>query len=377
MSNEEQQQANAQQMTEQEVIVESKKQGETLSPGQQLIVARENLGLTQQQVADRLHLRLSSVQAVEQDALEEGVSVTFNKGYVRLYAKLVQLEIQPLLDAYDEIHIQDNKPAKLQSFSRRVTREASDHRWNMVTVVVVILVLGSVVGWWVQQSDSFKDSQAFVAETFENLFSEKEVNTETDAIDNNTSTEPDVIEEPEFEEVKLDSGPQVPDEQVQDIIESNTDDIITSVNEVVDELPADEVSDIPNELLDTIDDTQDQVEDTIDDIVEEDSLPRNSADIIEGIFTEEGYRVNSDGTVNLVFTFKDDCWVSVKDKDGETMAYGVKKKGRVMEVSGEPPVRVILGAPQNVEINFGGLQVDMSVHPAGRSANFKLPVGSE
>jgi cytoskeleton protein RodZ len=59
------------------------------------------------------------------------------------------------------------------------------------------------------------------------------------------------------------------------------------------------------------------------------------------------------------------------------MAYGVKKKGRIMTVSGIPPIRVILGAPQNVEIDFGGQPVDMTVHPAGRSANFKLPVVGE
>jgi len=87
--------------------------------------------------------------------------------------------------------------------------------------------------------------------------------------------------------------------------------------------------------------------------------------------------LNADGTVDVVFTFKDDCWVSVKDANKETMAYGVKTKGRVMTVSGVPPVRVILGAPQNVEIDFGGQAVDMNAYEAGRSANFQLPVTGE
>jgi cytoskeleton protein RodZ len=110
-------------------------------------------------------------------------------------------------------------------------------------------------------------------------------------------------------------------------------------------------------------------------IVAETSAPETNT--AETIISDEGYEINPDGTVDVVFTFKDDCWVSVRDVNKETMAYGVKKKGRIMTVSGIPPIRVILGAPQNVEIDFGGQPVDMTVHPAGRSANFKLPVVGE
>lgn len=387
MSKEEQQEPIAQSLNSSEEPSQNASQAEPLSPGRQLVAGRKALGLTQQQIADRLHLRLSSVQAVEKDELEEGVSVTFNKGYVRLYAKLVQLDIQPLLDSYDRMHIQDNKPAKLQSFSRRVTREAHDHRWNMVTIVVVILVLGSVVGWWVQQSDSFKDSQAFVAETFEKLFSDSEQSTELqtqDALDKTETIDNQLIET----NTLVESGDMVNDElgnsenklpEIQTPITDDSASTDDSINQVTDEL-------IPQDLGQSMLDTIDEVEDTLNetgDMVEEqltvdDQAPkRNSADIIEGVFTEDGYRVNSDGTVDLVFTFEDDCWVSVKDKNGDTIAYGVKKKGRVMEVSGIPPINVVLGAPQNVQINFGGLEVDMSVFPGGRSANFDLPIGSE
>lgn len=363
---------------------------ESLSPGQQLVAGRNALGLTQQQIADRLHLRLSSVQAVEKDELEEGVSVTFNKGYVRLYAKLVQLDIQPLLDAYDKIHSQDNKPAKLQSFSRRVTREAHDHRWNMVTIVVVILVLGSVVGWWVQQSDSFKDSQAFVAETFENLFNSNEQVAETSIQNDNEKTE--TVNEQVIESEALDKNKepdlQQPDLEVDESSETSNSPLTENEDDSSDlsQINTDEVEKLANDATqsaqETVEQTQqtaEEVVDTIDEQLAVDNEPpkRNSADIIEGVFTEDGYRVNNDGTVDLTFTFLDDCWVSIKDKDGEIIAYGVKKKGRIMDVAGIPPISVILGAPQNVEINFGGLEVDMSVYPGGSSAKFELPVGSE
>ncbi len=383
MSKEEQKEPSAQSSNNLEEPTENTSTPETLSPGRQLVAGRKALGLTQQQIADRLHLRLSSVQAVEKDELEEGVSVTFNKGYVRLYAKLVQLDIQPLLDAYDRIHVQDNKPAKLQSFSRRVTREAHDHRWNMVTIVVVILVLGSVVGWWVQQSDSFKDSQAFVADTFENLFSDKEPSIEAqsqdpqqtqDTLDKEETVDSQSIE-PEIEGQSGLSNDLVSEDLSLEDIEPSS----TIANEEVDEPTSNQIEQTVEQVNDETEDGLNELDDMVEEelVVEDETTQRNSADIIEGVFTEEGYRVNNDGTVDMTFTFEDDCWVSVKDKDGEIIAYGVKKKGRVMEVAGSPPINVILGAPQNVKINFGGLEVDMSVFPGGRSANFELPIGSE
>ena len=46
-----------------------------LSPGTQLKNARERMGLSQEQVANRLKLRLASIQAIEEDGMEQGVSI--------------------------------------------------------------------------------------------------------------------------------------------------------------------------------------------------------------------------------------------------------------------------------------------------------------
>lgn len=342
------------------------------SPGRRLTKAREALGLTQQQVADRLHLRIPSVQAVEEDALEKGVSVIFSKGYVRLYAKLVRLEVQPLLDAYDKIHMRNNQPAKLQSFSKRVSREADDHKWNMVTIVVVLLVLGSVIGWWVQQSDSLTTSQSFVSETFDRLFSESEqANNEQDT---NTA------EQIKNEDILIqDTGPRIAEEDVATIIDSPA--TITDVGEddslspssagLLDEPSDDSLNNAGDALESTNDMAASSLTTPAEAEQEQGDTPLTSTQIISGT------TVNADGTVDMAFTFKEDSWVSVKDVNSEIIAIGVKTKGRVMEVSGLPPIQVILGVPQHVDIYFGGKDVDMSIYPKGRSANFFLSFESE
>lgn len=365
MSNEQKEQIEAQ----------SEPAQDTNSPGQQLRISREKLGLSQQQVADRLHLRLTSVQAVESDSLEEGVSVTFTKGYVRLYAKLVRIEVEPLMASYDQLHSRESEPAKLQSFSRRVSREAHDHRWNMVSIVVVLLVLGSIIFWWVDREGYFADSGARVTQAWESLVGEEsEEEAQTPVEDKISETPTDIV--------KQDVGPNIPEEDVAALSAEAQNDISTIADEV-----QSEASELVAETLNTVEDTVDNAAEVassslanaLEDEAEEleEPVKRNSADIVEGVFTDAGYRVNADGTVNIAFTFKDDCWVSIKDANGDTMAYGVKKQGRVMEVVGIPPVSVILGAPTAVEIDFGGQRIDMSAYPGGESAKFSLPVVSD
>jgi cytoskeleton protein RodZ len=345
------------------------------SPGKQLKKAREDLGLTQQQVADRLHLRLNSVKAVEDDALEPGVSLIFSKGYVRLYAKLVYLEVQPLLDAYEKINSRNNQPAKLQSFSKRVSREADDHKWNMVTVVVVLLVLGSVIGWWVQQSDSLTTSQRFVSQTLDKLFSESEQSedgastrsSETDSIGKKESVLGLNSEQQDI--ARLNTGPEIPEEDI-----DNNASNITNVSENED---SEQGLDANAEVLDPTGQAE-QTDQTNNEAKQLQTAVPNIVNISPAATTKvvNGVRMNADGSINMAFAFKTDCWVSVKDVNNEIIAIGIKKQGRVMEVSGLAPIEITLCTPENVDIDFGGKAIDMSVYPSGRAANFTLTVES-
>lgn len=360
---------------------------QTTSPGAQLKQAREQLGLSQKDVAGRLHLRFNSVVAVENDQLEEGVSLTFTKGYVRLYAKLVNLEAEPLLLAYDRMHSKETEPAKLHSFSRRVSREAQDSRWNLVSVFVGVLVVGCIVFWWFDQQGYFEGSGQKVTEAWDSLVGEnQEQPQESNSLGESINT--DEAETADIEPViQEDVGPQLaeqvaevpdtPTEASETIVESNQtqqESVVTVQEKLLDELST--KTQVTTELTRTTE----QVEEPILPEVEvQETLveKRNSADIVEGRYTGEGYLVNEDGTVDVVFTFTNDCWVSVTEATGRRIAVGVKKKGRVMAVKGKPPVRVVLGAPSAVQIDFGGQRVDMSLFSDKDSAKFLLPLESD
>jgi cytoskeleton protein RodZ len=320
------------------------------TPGQELEKGRKAMGLTQQQVADRLHLRLGDIQDIENDTHKPGVSMTFTKGYVRMYAKLLGIPVDPLLDGFDVLHRGEKDTAKLQSFSQRVAKEANDDRWMMVTYLIIFLVVASLVIWWYQQSDKSIMNRL-------NLFNDNA----TEQSQGGDISEGESISVMGQLPVEL----TIPEEDIKSQDQLNVESDNTALEDAISDAN-DSVED-PNIDLDDLDTAF--VEDnstSVDDLTNSANSEINSK-----------YTVNDDGTVDVVFTFKEDCWLSVTDVNEETMALGVKVKGRVMSVNGVPPILVNMCPPQNVAIDFAGAPVDLSIYPRGNPVKFELSVTGE
>lgn len=81
-------------------------------------------------------------------------------------------------------------------------------------------------------------------------------------------------------------------------------------------------------------------------------------------------------TKNLqsTFSFSQDCWVKITDATNAVVAIGIKKAGTSIDVSGVPPLEVILGAPQGVEITYQQQTLDISSYISNETAKFTLPL---
>ena len=76
----------------------------------------------------------------------------------------------------------------------------------------------------------------------------------------------------------------------------------------------------------------------------------------------------------VVMHFNEDSWVEIHDGNGDRIAFGVKKAGYVMTVTGPQPFSVVLGKHQVVDITFQGQVVDTSHLAKNRLAKFTLPL---
>ncbi len=70
---------------------------EVSRPGSILRAEREALGVTVREVSETLNLSMSAIEAIEADDYERLPGPVFARGYVRAYARLLELEPDPLL----------------------------------------------------------------------------------------------------------------------------------------------------------------------------------------------------------------------------------------------------------------------------------------
>lgn len=305
-----------------------------IGPGQLLKNARLARHLSLQQIGKRIHLKASLLEELENDQYDQSISMTFIKGYLKLYARQVDVTEADIIDALDTLNMHKKEPAKLQSFSRRVAHQANDDKLMLVTYLILAVVVALVVIWWIQQDnkDTSVSGPQISAET-----TLQSADIGDAAAQNEAGEERAKMGENAVMTERFVPQPATPEPQQIDVMAPSGGE---------DNLPVEESS------VTTLNTERPSAMDNI----------------------EASTAVGAAGKVQLIFEFTDDCWMSLTDATGEKIAYGVKVAGRVMTISGVPPFNIILGAPGAVKINYSGEDVDMSKFNAGHTADFSLPL---
>lgn len=117
-----------------------------VTPGRMLRAAREQQELSEREVADRLNLMPDYVAILERDDYQALRSPAFARGYVKAYGRLLGLQEQELLGAFDELRATDQARDK----KRVRTRPLQLQRTGLGVVIglVALLLLVLVMWWW-------------------------------------------------------------------------------------------------------------------------------------------------------------------------------------------------------------------------------------
>lgn len=119
---------------------------EQLSVGNTLREAREHMGLTVDDVVNRLKFAPRQIRALEADAFEQLPEGAFLRGFVRSYARLLQLDEAPLLEVLPGTGSQEPGPVVVQPsvevpFPGVYSARKSNIIW-LAAALLVALVLG-------------------------------------------------------------------------------------------------------------------------------------------------------------------------------------------------------------------------------------------
>lgn len=142
------------------VITDEIQKGTQEKPGFQLARLREKKGYTQEYIAGKLHLRVRLIELLEQDDYEQMPEPVFIKGYMRAYAKLLNVPVDPLLAIFNSNYSIERKLEKALWQSKRESNKG-ERAVRVLTGLIAVGALVVVSFWW--QKD--KDSQQVISGT--------------------------------------------------------------------------------------------------------------------------------------------------------------------------------------------------------------------
>ncbi|SQC91603.1 Cytoskeleton protein rodZ [Cedecea neteri] len=133
--------------------------------GERLRNAREQMGLSQQAVAERLCLKVSTVRDIEDDKAPAELASTFLRGYIRSYARLVRIPEEELLPMMaKQAPIKAAKVEPMQSFSLGKRRKKRDGWLMSFTWLILFVVIGLTGAWWWQNHKAQQEELSTMAD---------------------------------------------------------------------------------------------------------------------------------------------------------------------------------------------------------------------
>jgi cytoskeleton protein RodZ len=118
-----------------------------VSPGEQLMTARRALRYSPELVASKLYLRVQVIELLEANDYEKLPEAVFVTGYMRAYAKLLDINPEPVIAAYYAQFYKEKKLNRPLWQSRRNTHYV-EHALKWLTIGFSIFVLVAVAVWW-------------------------------------------------------------------------------------------------------------------------------------------------------------------------------------------------------------------------------------
>jgi cytoskeleton protein RodZ len=332
-------------MEEIEQNPDAQEHGPTVS--EMLTRARESLGLSQKEVADHLYLTHSFIVYIDEGAFEKIPKPAFIKGYLRSYAKVVELNGDEIIARYESVL----KAAQTSVEFKNVTEETVGSvnftgpvlQAGLIGLVAVIVVIALV--WWIASSGDGSVSD----------------NAETPVVVSQQQTVPDAYE------YTLENEQAAFDFIIQDQVagEAEVEEVEKGIGNIVPpDIAARGVEDGLLEESDTGDGLE-NISGAVDEATEPDE------ELSSGFLTKEVSLVRiRDGDTNYItldaggideieITFSNDCWLEIEDGNGDSIYGDLNRSGDVLRVFGIAPFDLLFGRATDVSLTFNGHEIDI------------------
>ena len=321
-----------------------------------LVAARESLNLSQEDVARELYLTPAFIRYIDEDRIDDISKQAFVKGYLRSYAKLVKLDADEVVLLFEA----DSKPPSRSSDFRKATNDVVSPRYFTGPVFqtgvlgLVGLLIVVVMVWFYSSSNEQAPSDSTPQESAPQESAPQEESSAVTNAANETAIAANGLGDSVDEDPLADGA-----DTHNNLTVLGTDDSSLSGGasgtgteySSEDSLEAD-TEGVISEQVDNTASTETNVP-----VIEIDpelvSVERKVEEGINYISVEAG------GEETLRFVFVDECWLEIKDGNGNAIYADLGRSGDEVMVFGTAPFEVLFGKAPAVTMEFNGRYVDL------------------
>lgn len=332
-------------------------------PGAALKSAREALGVTVREVADALNLPVHVVEAMEANEFDRLPQPVFARGYLRSYAKLLELDPNAVVAGLP-------KPSEEPQLSEPATPANARSAWirehpgavlgvGLLVVVAVVLVL---VLWLASGSEGPDAEPAAAGEP-------EATGALTEASRPATNAEAATgLPTSEAQSAEAEPPPQ------STLAAGDTQAPGASLEQPVEVLPP-SPSEPPTPSTGLVTDAGNVASTGVQQ--DEPSLrpEPTAAEQLSGSTPTApagARRITPAGDDLLELSFSEDCWVEIKDLDGNKLFSELGRAGTTRRLVGQAPFRLLLGYAPGVGVTLNGEPVSVERHTRNNVASLVL-----
>lgn len=389
-------------MSENDLTDELQESSAGQSAGSMLREAREAAKLSIEEVASELHLVSDVVLALESGDRSKLPSRVFTLGYLKNYAKLVNIPYEQVKTAFDDF-TDDQPPVLNQPRAPQIPEQARGGGWFLKAIGWMILIAFLLLGylWWKGEvsipgvdldfplDDQSRTSSAQLPVTGESATTGVTLDPETNQqillppVETAQTTPPAADATVSMQPPVVTSDPA---------IESARTTGITEASEQAEQSPAESFAEQEASGPVGPDDATAQAETNspagainipLETAIEKpsglDQLDR-IADISENTQTPDpvapsgnaGEAAEESSQQSIRISFSEPCWVRITDSKGVLVLDGEMRAGDEKEIEGDAPFRFVLGNAGAVELLVGDKRFDLEPYTSGNVARFTL-----
>ncbi|MBR7888260.1 helix-turn-helix domain-containing protein [Marinomonas sp. A79] len=314
---------------------------DAINIGDTLKEKRLTLQLDEEDIAKALKIPLDQVRALEANQFNYFRSITFARGFLKSYCRVLSIDSNPILEAFDA---EQKTPETTLKPVDKVNKQTNLGDPIVILIsVVIVAVLVFLVFWWPFQTT--KSSESGLASEQINEAVEPQMDTDDLALegeDLTLLTESNAAVESQGSET-LDSDLLAPSKPLS----------LLDNGDVVTGLSAETMA-----------------------ILEEAGV--NPSEVVRATAKVAPEPTPMEPTPpsyseDIVIAFEADCWTEIRDASGRILFSGVKTAGNELTLTGKAPYRVVLGYTDGVtSVIYKGEEFDFSSFTRNGLARFEL-----